>query len=320
MPFSSPPPRVAATWNYRRAFERLFQLRLPHQRMLRLSTSRWMSSDSSESQLGERMMNFEEYRKLKRSLKWNVGVAGIPMGCIAVGISSMANLHFMLHIFDTLLPLEEITPIIGMDPIVFAAVCGAASGMVGFILGGAFFNAVWKMVSKLPEAAKNEKGIEQEPGEEEEEKPTFSVTMSCHKTLYDVKCSFDYTNNAQEDYYLLKRNTPLDGFISSCITVSHEGNPLEYKGMIVYRKAPNLKEFVLVKSGETVSASVKLNDLFIFNSDGHYTITYNGPLKCVSKDNMKAQSVGAKMSEVEVEESTTLLMDNTVLLSRPCRR
>ncbi|XP_019858087.1 PREDICTED: uncharacterized protein LOC109586349 isoform X2 [Amphimedon queenslandica] len=274
MPFSSPPPRVAATWNYRRAFERLFQLRLPHQRMLRLSTSRWMSSDSSESQLGERMMNFEEYRKLKRSLKWNVGVAGIPMGCIAVGISSMANLHFMLHIFDTLLPLEEITPII----------------------------------------------IEQEPGEEEEEKPTFSVTMSCHKTLYDVKCSFDYTNNAQEDYYLLKRNTPLDGFISSCITVSHEGNPLEYKGMIVYRKAPNLKEFVLVKSGETVSASVKLNDLFIFNSDGHYTITYNGPLKCVSKDNMKAQSVGAKMSEVEVEESTTLLMDNTVLLSRPCRR
>ena len=35
----------------------------------------------------------------------------------------------------------------GMDPIVFAAVCGAASGMVGFVVGGAFFNAVWRMVS-----------------------------------------------------------------------------------------------------------------------------------------------------------------------------
>ena len=34
-----------------------------------------------------------------------------------------------------------------MDPIVFAAVCGAASGMVGFVVGGAFFNAVWRMVS-----------------------------------------------------------------------------------------------------------------------------------------------------------------------------
>uniref|UniRef100_A0A1X7TS16 Uncharacterized protein n=2 Tax=Amphimedon queenslandica TaxID=400682 RepID=A0A1X7TS16_AMPQE len=66
MPFSSPPPRgitMAFHLCQRRAFERLFQLRLPHQRMLRLSTSRWMSSDSSESQLGERMMNFEEYRK-----------------------------------------------------------------------------------------------------------------------------------------------------------------------------------------------------------------------------------------------------------------
>ena len=93
-----------------RAFERLFQLRLPHQRMLRLCTGREMPSDSSET--GERMMNFEEYRKLKRSLKWNARVAGIPMGCIAVGISSMTNLHFMPHIFDTSLPPEEITPIL----------------------------------------------------------------------------------------------------------------------------------------------------------------------------------------------------------------
>ena len=159
--------------------------------------------------------------------------------------------------------------------------------------------------------------IEQELGEEEENKPTFSVAMSCQKTLSDVKCSFDYTNNAQEDYYLLKRNTPLEGLISPCITISREGNPLEYEGIIVHRDAPNQEDFVLVKSGETVSASVKLNDAFIFNSDGHYTIAYNTPLKCVSKDNMNAQSEGAKMSEVAVEESTTLLMDNTVLLSRP---
>ena len=157
--------------------------------------------------------------------------------------------------------------------------------------------------------------IEQE--DEEENKPTFSVAMSCQKTLSDVKCSFDYTNNAQEEYYLLKRNTPLEGLISPCITVSRQGNPLEYEGIIVHRDAPNQEDFVLVKSGETVSASVKLNDAFIFNSDGHYTITYNTPLKCVSKDNMNAQSEEAKMSEVAVEESTTLLMDNTGLLSRP---
>ena len=45
----------------------------------------------------------------------------------------------------------------------------------------------------------------------------------------------------------------------------------------------------------------------------HYTITYNTPLKCVSKDNMNAKSEGAKLSVVAVEESTTLLMDNTLL-------
>ena len=143
--------------------------------------------------------------------------------------------------------------------------------------------------------------------------------MSCQKTLSNVKCSFDYTNNAQEDYYLLKRNTPLEGLISYCITVSRQGNPLHYEGIFVYRAAPNQEDFVLVKSGETVSATVKLNDVFIFNSDGHYTITYNTPLKCVSKDNMNVQAEGTKMSEVAVEESTTLLMDNTRFLSRPPR-
>ena len=141
--------------------------------------------------------------------------------------------------------------------------------------------------------------------------------MSCHKTLSDVKCSFDYTNNAQEDYYLLKRNTPLEGLISRFMTISREGSTLEYEGIIVYPNAPIKEDFVLVKSGETISASVKLNDAYIFNSDGHYTITYNTPLKCVSKDNMNVQSEEAKMSEVAVEESTTLMMDNTVLLSRP---
>ena len=33
-----------------------------------------------------------------------------------------------------------------MDPIVFAALCGVASGIAGFVVGGAFFNTVWKLL------------------------------------------------------------------------------------------------------------------------------------------------------------------------------
>ena len=35
-----------------------------------------------------------------------------------------------------------------MDPIVFAALCGVGTGIVGFMMGGALFNATWKLLAR----------------------------------------------------------------------------------------------------------------------------------------------------------------------------
>lgn len=40
----------------------------------------------------------------------------------------------LLHVFS------------GVDPLVFAVLCGISSGVVGFILGGATFNVIWKFI------------------------------------------------------------------------------------------------------------------------------------------------------------------------------
>ena len=40
-----------------------------------------------------------------------------------------------------------------MDPIIFAALCGAVSGIAGFAAGGAIFSASWKLV--FPKTAKH---------------------------------------------------------------------------------------------------------------------------------------------------------------------
>ena len=58
----------------------------------------------------KRLMNFEEYRKLKKSLKWKARLSGIPMALVAMGISSAANLHFNPNMFDA--APEEIQPIL----------------------------------------------------------------------------------------------------------------------------------------------------------------------------------------------------------------
>ena len=36
----------------------------------------------------------------------------------------------------------------GMDPLAFAVLCGISSGVAGFLLGGATFNATWKIMFK----------------------------------------------------------------------------------------------------------------------------------------------------------------------------
>ena len=44
----------------------------------------------------------------------------------------------------------------GMDPVVFSALCGVASGMAGYIVGGALFHVTWKSLFKAKAMALKE--------------------------------------------------------------------------------------------------------------------------------------------------------------------
>uniref|UniRef100_A0A1X7UFW4 Uncharacterized protein n=1 Tax=Amphimedon queenslandica TaxID=400682 RepID=A0A1X7UFW4_AMPQE len=116
----------------------------------------------------------------------------------------------------------------------------------------------------------------------------FSLDMACNKALSAVACSFEFTNNANEDLYLLKRNTPLEGLNSQFVSVSLDGHPLEYEGIIMYSLPPTKDEFVLLKAGESVSASVQITDAFSIDTDGLYTVQYSRPLQYLSVNEMSA--------------------------------
>ena len=45
-------------------------------------------------------MSFEEYRKLRRSLKWRGRIAGIPMTFLAIAASSAVNIHLNPDMFN----------------------------------------------------------------------------------------------------------------------------------------------------------------------------------------------------------------------------
>ena len=137
----------------------------------------------------------------------------------------------------------------------------------------------------------------------------ISLDMACNKALSAVACSFEFTNNANQDLYLLKRNTPLEGFYSDFVSVSLDGRPLDYEGILIYRRPPTMDEFVLLKAGESISASVQITDVFSIDTDGLYTVQYSRPLQYLS--------VNDKLRESFVRESAQLYLEDTSLLLKP---
>ena len=144
----------------------------------------------------------------------------------------------------------------------------------------------------------------------------ISLDMACNKALSAVACSFEFTNNANQDLYLLKRNTPLEGLNSQFVTVSLDGRPLEYEGILVYRLPPTKDEFVLLKAGESIFASVQITAVFSIDTDGLYTVQYSRPLQYLSVNEISAMSID-QLRESFVRESIQLYLEDTSLLSKP---
>ena len=144
----------------------------------------------------------------------------------------------------------------------------------------------------------------------------ISLDMACNKALSAVACSFEFTNNANEDLYLLKRNTPLEGLYSDFVSVSLDGRPLKYEGIHKLRIPPTKAEFVLLKASESISPSVQINDAFSIDTDGLYTVQYSRPIEYLSVNEMSAMSIDWPR-KLFLGESVQLYLEDTFLLLKP---
>ena len=127
----------------------------------------------------------------------------------------------------------------------------------------------------------------------------ISVDMDCDKTQSIIQCDFKFINNANEDLYLLKRNTPLEGLISEFIEVSLSlGCSILYEGPLIYRLPPTKDEFVLLKAGESISASVQITDAFSFKKDGIYYVRYIEPIQYLTVEEMEITEEQIRESQI----------------------
>ncbi|XP_019850269.1 PREDICTED: uncharacterized protein LOC109581005 [Amphimedon queenslandica] len=154
----------------------------------------------------------------------------------------------------------------------------------------------------------------------------IAIDMACSKALSVVACTFEFTNMAAEDYYILTSDSPLEGLYSPFVAVYHNGRHVQYEGLIGFRLPPRKQDFQLIKAGQVISATVQISDAFTFGSDGLYTIRYNKPLKFITGKEMEYEAyvsgITSRIERVrvsEVRESVYIDLMDTHLLTRPVR-
>lgn len=99
---------------------------------------------------------------------------------------------------------------------------------------------------------------------------------------------FLFINHSNEDYYLLKHNTPFEGIGSNFLAVQtlKQKKEVEYIGPVVGKRSPD--DFLLLKSEKETKSPISFNlsEFFHFPHAGKYRLRYTQPLIIYTNDEM----------------------------------
>ena len=97
-------------------------------------------------------------------------------------------------------------------------------------------------------------------------------TLDRYEVGKDITCKIVITNNDDKDYYLLRRNTPLDKLASHTFQITQNGNLVPYDGFLYQRTPPTTEDFILVVAKSSVSLSVDLSQYYSLKTNASYKV------------------------------------------------
>jgi peptidyl-Lys metalloendopeptidase len=99
-----------------------------------------------------------------------------------------------------------------------------------------------------------------------------------------IAIRFRLTNRTDEPLWMLRWNTPFEGWRGTIFTVTSNGTEIPYQGPMVKRGDPAREDYVKIPAGESVSASVDLSEVYEIRKPGLYDVKVTGGLQDVAKD------------------------------------
>lgn len=77
---------------------------------------------------------------------------------------------------------------------------------------------------------------------------------------------------------LLKRNTPLEGWLADSMTVERDGQVVPYIGAMAKRMAPSASEYLRLKAGARHIYRARLQDAYDVAAPGNYRVVWRGEI------------------------------------------
>ena len=103
-----------------------------------------------------------------------------------------------------------------------------------------------------------------------------------------TKVKFIFTNKTEDDLYILKWCTPLEGMKSPFLTIKSGEKEVEYEGVIAKRSSPYKQEYYKhLKPHHPVENTIDLAEAYAFPYTGEYIVQYSNTLVCLCKMSYK---------------------------------
>ena len=152
-----------------------------------------------------------------------------------------------------------------------------------------------------------------------EESPV-TVEVACNMPDNQVVCTFRFTNNADKDYYILNRDSPLEGLLSNFLTVSRGKHEIKYEGIFIYRSPIAKHEFTLLKASGTIAKSLEISAVYKFPENSVYSIKYIGSLFYQQADAMNWDDIESNLERLSVRAKAKVRLDNVENLLQPIKQ
>lgn len=99
-----------------------------------------------------------------------------------------------------------------------------------------------------------------------------------------VALRFRLVNRTDGPLWVLRWNTPIEGWRGTILTVSYQGTELPYQGPRLKRGDPGREEYVEITPQDSLNVSLDLAEAYDVKRPGRYLVKVTGSLFDVTKD------------------------------------